>query len=667
MSSTNANGATWYVLRYAEDFRARPTSGPNDPFGVELGPDLFYDEARGVLELLPARPQTAVPPPPGLAVDVDGEVYRVDPRTGILLVRRCDGSEVALVREPGVLAAPAGLALDRRGFLHIADAAARRVVVVLPEDGSVRDVLDGLECPVDVAVSPAGLIYVADAGAGQIVVFDAGHERIGAFAAQDGAGLPAKPVPIAVMVDADESILVADATHPRLLRFDRTGAPLADAELAALVATVEGGDVALEALEKSYGSRLPRFFAGACAPPRPARDGGARLAEVHRAIRLLALRLGRAFELAGTFVSRTLDSGTPGTVWHRIEVDASLPAGTSLTVETATAESVSQLADPATDSWDTPRDTAGGILPATPGVSGQLVQSPPGRYLRLRVALHSDGNATPSLRSLRVYYPRVSYLDLLPQVFRRDPDGAAFLDHFLSLFESVFTRVEDRYEWFSRALDPAAAPPDVVVWLASLIDLSFDPSWPLERRRALLAAAIGLYKQRGTPEGLIRYIEIYTGVTPMITEDFLQRPLRPAFLGGQGSVLGSSLSLRAVTPKSVPDEQLIRDHAHRFTVLIDLSDTCDADVVLPVVDRIVASNRPAHTVYTIVPQYPEARVGLQSTVGLDLRLGGREDPKTQLGGRPRPGAPAQGAGILGRDAVLGERRPQYARPVIPSL
>jgi phage tail-like protein len=422
--------------------------------------------------------------------------------------------------------------------------------------------------------------------------------------------------------------------------------------------------VALDALEKAYGQQQPRFYAGVCDGPLPARDGGQRLAAVHRALRLLALRLGRAFQTAGTFVSRTLDSGTPGTVWHKVKVDADIPDGTSLTVETATAETVAELAVSATAPWMAPGNP---IVSLSAQVPDQLVQSPPGRYLRLRVTLKSDGNNTPSLRALKVFYPRVSYLDLLPRVYRRDADSALFLERFLALFEFVLTGVEDRYEWFSRALDPCAAPPDVIDWLALLIDLTFDPSWPVQRRRALVASAMGLYKQRGTLAGLTRYVEIYTGIQPAISEGFLRRPGRPAFLGGQGSILGCTLALTRVVPETVPDEQLYRDYAHRFTVLLYLSDPCDADVVVPVVDRIVAVNRPAHTVYTIAPLYPEARVGLQATVGLDLVLGGREAPRAQLGGRPRHGAPAQGAGVLGRDAVLGERRPQYARPVIPSL
>jgi hypothetical protein len=35
----------------------------------------------------------------------------------------------------------------------------------------------------------------------------------------------------------------------------------------------------------------------------------------------------------------------------------------------------------------------------------------------------------------------------------RDPESAAFLDHFLALFEHVFTGAEDRYVDFSRQLN----------------------------------------------------------------------------------------------------------------------------------------------------------------------------------------------------------------------
>src|SRR5439155_22760559 len=133
-------------------------------------------------------------------------------------------------------------------------------------------------------------------------------------------GLPALPRPVAVMIDEDGTILVADESFPRLLHFDPEGRPLADVELASAAARA-ASEVALDALEPAYGRRMPRFLAAVCPPatrtdcdcdPKLANEAGARLADVHRALRLLRLRLGRKFEPGGFVVSRADDGGLPG-------------------------------------------------------------------------------------------------------------------------------------------------------------------------------------------------------------------------------------------------------------------------------------------------------------------------------------------------------------------
>ena len=279
------------------------------------------------------------------------------------------------------------------------------------------------------------------------------------------------------------------------------------------------------------------------------------------------------------------------------------------------------------------------------------------------MTLESGGNATPSVRSIKVTYPRNSYLELLPRVYRRDPAGALFLEQFLALFERVLTGVEDDYERFSRQLNPDAAPIDVINWLACLVDLSFDPSWPLARRRALVAAAMDLYKRRGTVAGIERYVEIYTGVRPVVVESFLARPRQPAYVGRAGSILGCTLSLSPVAADAGPDEALVRGYAHRFTVLVFPVDECDGETLLPVVDRIVTVNKPAHTVHEVRAVFPEARIGLQNTVGVDFVLGGRTAPRVSLG----PGCgPARGRGRDGRCGRRGRpgRRHGAGRPAV---
>jgi phage tail-like protein len=682
LATRDANDTTWYVLRYESDFVPRSAPGPDAWLVPVLDPALFYDPDRHALELLPVKPAVEAEPLPGIAVDVDGQIYRVDPITGRVLVR-CGASERELVCERGATASAAGLALDRRGLLFIADPPAHRVLVVLPDDGGLAGVLaGGLNEPVDVATAPDGRIYVADRKGGKIAIFNARFDRCGEFVPLDAHHAIVTPRPIAVMIDDDGAVLVADANYPRILRFTPTGHLLGDAEPHALARQQDGAPIALDALDRAYGHVAPRFYAGGCGPCRPARDGGDRLAAVHRALRLLHLSLGHAFAACGTFVSAALDGGTPGVVWHKIEVDADLPEGTWLKIQTVTSDDPKALSNvpaiPTVGEDDdllaltipefVPyEDASCAAKPAMPAdVPDRLVFSPPGRWLRLRLTLGSDGGATPSIRAMRVFYSRVSYLDLLPRVYRRDPRSAFFLEHFLALFEHVFTSLENRYELFTRQLNPAAAPLDVLNWLACLIDLSFDPSWPIERRHALVAEAMELYATRGTPRGLARFIEIYTGERPVIIEAFLERPLQPPFLGMAGLFLGSTTHLGPPIRESAVEELFLSRWAHRFTVLVFLEDRCDEAVTLAVVDRIVRVNKPAHTVHALRAIQADASVG-RSRVGVDLMLGAREAPATTLGGCLTEDAPGVPGSVLGGDSILGQKRPAYARPLGLSL
>jgi hypothetical protein len=159
-----------------------------------------------------------------------------------------------------------------------------------------------------------------------------------------------------------------------------------------------------------------------------------------------------------------------------------------------------------------------------------------------------------------------------------------------------------------------------------------------------------LYRTRGTIAGLQRYVEIYTGTAPVIRELFLERPGQPAFLGIVGSTLGSGFALSRPSVTTPPPAALIAAYAHRFTVLVYLEDACDAETLLPVVDRIVTVNKPAHTIHSLVAVYPDARVGVQSMIGMDLVVGGGVAVRSGSGGG------------LGRDTVLRDGRPPYGPP-----
>jgi phage tail-like protein len=478
-----------------------------------------------------------------------------------------------------------------------------------------------------VAVSQTN-IFVADRGARQVLVFDRGFRYQRSFALPLPAGTGAV-APFAIAVEPDGTLLLADTRWPRLLHANADGSSLPEVALG--------------------GTDNPRFA---------------------------GLRLAQRFSPEGEAIIGPLDGQDHDIAWHEIIVEADLPEGTALSLQTYASNTASPAATPP---WapDAPVPIpqaaegdrmAGGqcgefrrlVLPAPS--AGQATDR--GRYLWLRLRFfgrkqrESDevASATPALRSLRALGPRLSYLSYLPAIYsRRDPaadaPGALFLERYLTLFERVLTGIEESYEEVSRLLNLDATTPEWLSWLASWLGLALDPSWPLDRRRQLLGNALALYRLRGTPEGLSRYVEIYSGSRPELMEGFRTRA-RPAGVLGQSWVLGCV----PVGDGSACLPGARSGGAHRFRLYAYVDDGCAKEKVEAAVRAIVDANKPAHTDYDLCIVRPDARVGLQSTVGLDLVVGGSPPEPSILGeGRTRTGAEPRP--VLGKNLFLGGDAP----------
>lgn len=246
-----------------------------------------------------------------------------------------------------------------------------------------------------------------------------------------------------------------------------------------------------------------------------------------------------------------------------------------------------------------------------------------GRYLWLRLQLvgataHPDdavATATPTVRSVRLVRPRLSYLRYLPATFSRrdadDPTGSLFLERMLGMFERTLTGIESRYEGVARQLDPFAADPEWLAFLAAWFDLALDPDLPLDRKRRLVAEIHELYGIRGTREGIRRTLEIVTGESPTIIEGFQERP-------GAGTVLGGGvLGCMPLVAEAAPSDR----YAHRFAVTVFVDDPCRRDQVEATVRRLLDAIKPAHTVVDLRVATPDMRTGITSTVGVDTVLG----------------------------------------------
>ncbi len=282
-----------------------------------------------------------------------------------------------------------------------------------------------------------------------------------------------------------------------------------------------------------------------------------------------------------------------------------------------------------------------------------------GRFLWVKLRLRgarrhaSDiaATATPTVRSLRVVAPRLSFLSYLPAVYSRrddeDPSGALFLERFLALFEGRLTQIESRYELIAYALNPLAADDGWLEFVASWFDLVFDPSWPRARRAALLSQIFELYRIRGTPEGIVRFVEAYTGHRPQLIEGFQVRPRAGLVLGCAG-VLGCA-PLAGLDVAGATNEQLLASFAHRFTLVTYVDTDCDLAVAETTLRALVDAIKPAHVDVDLRVAVPRGRIGFESTVGLDFILGDDRSTPAALGTSTALGRPAP---VLGVDAVV---------------
>ena len=179
------------------------------------------------------------------------------------------------------------------------------------------------------------------------------------------------------------------------------------------------------------------------------------------------VRQGRPqYVTQGTHHPPVFDAVLPGTVWHRLMLEAAIPAGTAVRVESRSADDRDDLE---TTAWQrepalTYRRGTGSEQPyrqpeALYDTWEVLFQRATGRYLQLRLQLTGDGRRTSRIRALRAYYPRFSYAEhYLPKVYREDLVSASFLDRYLANAEGITTGLEDRIAAAQALFDARTCP-----------------------------------------------------------------------------------------------------------------------------------------------------------------------------------------------------------------
>lgn len=558
-------------------------------------------------------------------------------------IRGCALRDFQIITHIDLLAAPGAISVNSDGDLYALDDITKLIFRFDRKGGLLGSFgSPHLKAPVGCAVGNEGVVYVIDGESKGLLLFSKEGEYLGTTG-DIGDIVPG-------MIVASEGSLFLLSDEGEVFQFDADGSLLGKVEL-----PEDAGPVTW-------------LVADGC---------GKLYASTAKGIYLLAS--GEAFTReTGFYYSKTLDSGIAGCRWHRLALDAEIPAGTTADVsfhasdDGALKDLVDQaLADPA----KTVQDKAAFIDSVIPWAGPEknaadlLFRGRAGRYLWVKLSLATyDGKGRPAVRVMKIYYPRISYLRYLPATYQEDAVSRDFLERFLSLFESVFYDLEVDISKVTQYLDPDTTPPEFLRWLGLWVKMAIEEDWPEETKREFIRQAARLYTMKGTVEGLSRFVEILTGKAPVILEH--ARGNMPAVLGGpfrlgidtvvglapvRGFRLGDDSIIGRVALRDVVEaiEDPFLPAAFRFTIVIDLTEE-ERRRYEKGLKKLITDEKPAHTAYrlrisrgltaggsgyvgisTVVGGYDPLRVG-SSAVGSALLLeegeeGGRVEARSSVG------------------------------------
>lgn len=116
-----------------------------------------------------------------------------------------------------------------------------------------------------------------------------------------------------------------------------------------------------------------------------------------------------------------------------------------------------------------------------------------------------------AVEGLRTPFPLI---ETMPAVYRDDE----LTNRLLAILDDSVAPIVSTLDCLQAYLDPRLTPDDFLGWLSGWVGLEPRQRWSNDQLRSLMAVSIGLYRKRGTAEGVAGLVEAYTGVRPRVTD-----------------------------------------------------------------------------------------------------------------------------------------------------
>lgn len=147
-----------------------------------------------------------------------------------------------------------------------------------------------------------------------------------------------------------------------------------------------------------------------------------------------------------------------------------------------------------------------------------LLHGVKGRYLWISLEILGGKEETSEFHEIKVYFPRNSWIDYLPEIYQREDYSLRFLERYLGIFQTFYEDLNREIDQAADLFDVALADKPMLQWMASWLDMEESHIWSKEQLRKLLSCGASLFKYRGTRAGIMDLVELYTGEKPLLVE-----------------------------------------------------------------------------------------------------------------------------------------------------
>ena len=238
----------------------------------------------------------------------------------------------------------------------------------------------------------------------------------------------------------------------------------------------------------------------------------------------------------GIFISRVLDTGTEGMDWHRLRLRGGEKEKSSFRISIyATDERVMEYRGGSIDmgvflkSTDIDietkmREMEPWLQKRIVGQRDVLLHDVTGRYMVMIFEVYWQYEME-GLYDIQVFFPRQSWMELLPEVYYREDTGG-FLERYLGIFQTMHEDLKEEVVDINRKFDIRLADGETLSELAGWLDVQDSYIWSRDQLRVFLSQAVSLFKRRGTKDGISDIVELFSGVAPYIVEQHQVRAFR---------------------------------------------------------------------------------------------------------------------------------------------